>query len=284
LRRRRPVLGRHLMSKTVLTNPGLIKFLNTMQNHMKLCGYSSGTVKAYTGQVQGFIRFNRPANLRNITLQDIQNHLNQLVNSGLSRSTIDQATKAMEILYYELFEKQLKLLELKRPRKKRLAPIVLTPGEVYQIASHAKTSRNRLMIKLAYSAGLRVSELVVVKAEDLNLDKLTLHVSGFDRNQRVASFSKHIKGSLIKHIEDKNTSQYLFPSERGGTLTTRAVAKFFKKALIASGLKKLATPHSLRQSFVSFKVDQDAGPLAVKSTLDLKSLNLVPSPDSKKAA
>ena len=284
MRRRRSAWGDTFMSTTAITNPELVQFLNTMQSHMKLCGYSSGTIKAYTGQIQGFIRFNRPINFRNITGYNIQSHLNQLIDNGLSRSTIDQATKSMEIFYYELFGKQLNLSELKRPKKTRPTPILLTPNEVYQIASHAKNSRNRLMVELAYSAGLRVSELVAVKVEHLNLDKLILHVSGFDKNQRVASISKHIKQSLIKQVGTKNTSQYLFPSIRGGTLTTRAVAKFFKKALLASGLRKIATPHSLRQSFVNSMTGENKDSIAVQSTFDLKGLNLLPSPDSKKAA
>mgnify|MGYP001156895804 FL=1 len=271
------------MNTAIITIPSLIHFLNMMRNHMKLCGYSSGTVKAYLGQTQAFIRFNRPVNLQNITEQDIQNHLNHLVESGFSRSTIDQATKAMEIFYYELFGRQLNLSGFKRPRKERPAPIVLTPNEVYQIAYHTKTIRNRLMIELAYSAGLRVSELVEVKVEHLNLDRLMLHVPGLDRKKRTTFFSKHLKDSLGRQVGAKNTSQYLFPSERGGALTTRAVAKFFKKSLIASGLKKLATPHSLRQSFVNSRFNQEADPVALQNTLDRRA-TFSPSPDSKKAA
>ena len=107
------------MNTAIVPIPSLIHFLNMMRNHMKLCGYSSETVKAYLGQIRGFIRFNRPVNLQNIAEQDIQNHLNHLVESGLSRSTIDQATKAMEIFYYELFGKQLNLSGFKRPKKAR---------------------------------------------------------------------------------------------------------------------------------------------------------------------
>jgi integrase/recombinase XerD len=250
---------------------------------MKLCGYSSGTVQAYIGQTQSFIRFNRPINLQNITQQDIQNHLNHLVESGLSRSTIDQATKAMEIFYYELFGRQLNLSGLKRPRKVRHSPIVLSPNEVHQIISNTKTFRNRLMIELAYSAGLRVSELVEVKVEHLNLDRLMLHVPGLDRMKRTTCFSKYLKDSLGRQIGGKKTGQYLFPSERGGTLTTRAVAKFFKKSLVASGLKKLATPHSLRQSFINLSSRQKANPVGLKNTLDQKT-TFSPFPDSKKAA
>jgi site-specific recombinase XerD len=89
---------------------------------------------------------------------------------------------------------------------------------------------------------------------------------------------------LIKQVGTKNASQCLFPSKRGGTLTTRAVAKFFKKALLASGLKKTATPHSLRQSFVKTIPDENIDSIAAQNTFDLNGLNLLPSPDSKIAA
>ena len=283
MRHSRSPLGGTFVNTAIATTPSLMHFLNMMRNHMKLCGYSPGTVKAYLGQTQGFIRCNRPVNLQNITEQDIQNHLNHLVESGLSRSTIDQAIKAMEIFYYELFGKQLNLSGFKRPRKARPAPMVLAPNEVYQIACHTKTFRNRLMIELAYSTGLRVSELVEVKVEHLDLDRLMLHVPGLGRNKRTTFFSKHLKDSLERQVGAKNTSQYLFPSERGGALTTRAVAKFFKKSLIASGLKKIATPHSLRQSFVNSSLNQKVDPVALKNNLD-RSATFSSSPDSKKAA
>ena len=272
------------MNTTNITAPNIIEFLNTLRSHMKLCGYSFGSIKAYLGQIQGFIRSNRQISLRDITEQGIQIYLKKLVDSGLSRSTIDQSAKALEILYYELFKKPLNLEGCKRPRKKRPVPTILTSSEVYQIACYAKNSRNRLMIELAYSAGLRVSELIEVKVEHLDIENLRLHISGLKKNNRVAFFSKHLKESLIKQVGAKNTSQYLFPSDRGGTLTTRAVAKFFKKALIASSLKKSATPHSLRQSFIHLMLDQKTSPDTLQSNLDLRTLNSIPSPDSIKAA
>ena len=250
---------------------------------MKLCGYSSCTIKAYIGKTRSFIRFNHPVNLQNITEQDIKNHLNHLVESGLSRSTIDQATKAMEIFYYELFGKQLNLSGFKRPKKARTLPTFLSPNEVDQIISHTKNFRNRLMIELAYSAGLRVSELVKIKVEHLKLDRLMLHVPELEKNKRTTFFSKYLKDSLGRQIGAKNIGQYLFPSERGGALTTRAVAKFFKKSLIASGIKKLATPHSLRQSFINFRFNQGTDLDAIKNTLGQK-ITFSTFSDSKKAA
>ncbi|SVE61578.1 uncharacterized protein METZ01_LOCUS514432, partial [marine metagenome] len=174
-----------------------------MRGQMKLCGYNPLTIKAYIRQAQSFIRFNSKTDLGDVTERNIQYYLNHLIENGFSRSTIDQAAKAMEILYYELFKKSLNLSELKRPQKRRPIPVVLTSSEVKLIACNSKTIRNRLMIELAYSAGLRVSELVEIKKEHLNLDKLTLYVSGFEKNRRTVFLSKHLKDSLVKQVGTK---------------------------------------------------------------------------------
>ena len=271
------------MSTTVTSGPVLTEFFDTMRDQMKFCGYRPHTIKAYLRQVQGFLSFNRPLDLNEITEQGAQDYLNHLVEKGLSRSTIDQATKAIEILFYELLRKRLDISGLKKPRKDRPAPVVLTSNEINKIATSTKCSGHRLMIELAYSAGLRVSELVEVKVKNLNLEKLTLFVPGLGRKNRTTVFSEHLKDTLIKQVGAKDPDQYLFPSQRGGILTTRAVAKFFKKALVTSGLKKMATPHSLRQSFANTMLGQGADPIALKNILGRRTLTNLFS-DSKKAA
>jgi len=272
------------MSTTVITpSIALTEFFDIMHDQMKLCRYRPHTIKAYLGQIEGFLRFNRPLNLDRITEQGVRDYLNHLVSKGLSRSTIDQAVKAIEILYYEVLREQLDLSGFKRPRKERPSPVVLTSNEINKIVASTKNPKHRLMIELVYSAGLRVSELVEVKVKNLNLERLTLFVPGLGRKNRTTIFSKHLRDTLIRQIGAKNADQYLFPSKWGGMLTTRTVAKFFKKALITSGLKKIATPHSLRQSFANTMLDQGTDPIALQSILGRKTLTNLFS-DSKKAA
>ena len=271
------------MSATVTPSLVLTKFFDIMRNQMKLCGYRPHTIKAYLGQVQGFLRFNNLLDLNKITDKGVRDYLNHLVEKGLSRSTIDQATKAIEILFYEILRKRLDLSGFKKPRKARPVPIVLTPEEINKIAASTKNHRHRLMIDLTYSAGLRVSELVEVKVKNLNLEKLTLFIPGHGRKSRTTIFSKHLRDRLAKHVGIRNADQYLFPSNQGGMLTTRAVAKFFKKALIASGLRKMATPNSLRQSFTNTMLDQGTDPFVLQNILGRRTLTSF-SPNSKKAA
>ena len=266
-------------------NPSLVAtdFFDMLRNKMKLYGYRPHTIKAYLGQIKSFLRFNRLSDLNKINKPGIRDYLDFLVEKGLSRSTIDQAIKAIEILYYETHREPLDLCGFKKPQKDRPTPVVLTYDEVNKITANTKSIIHRLMIELAYSAGLRVSELVEVQVKNLNLKRLTLFVPGLGRKNRTTVFSKHLRHTLIRQVGAKNADQYLFPSKRGGMLTTRAVAKFFKKALVSSGLKKMATPHSLRQSFANNMLDQGTDPIALQSILGRRTLTNL-SPDSKKAA
>ncbi len=198
----------------ITATPSLVptEFFNIMRDQMKLYGYRPHTIKAYLGQVQGFLRFCRPLDLNRVTEQGVRDYLNHLVEKGLSRSTIDQAVKAIEILYYELLRKRPDLSGFKRPRKDRPVPVVLTSDEINKIAASTKNPRHRLMIELAYSAGLRVSELVEVRVQNLNLEKLTLFIPGLGRKNRTTVFSEHLRDTLIRQVVAKNADQYLFPS------------------------------------------------------------------------
>ena len=109
------------------------------------------------------------------------------------------------------------------------------------------------MIELAYSAGLRISEVVGIQVCDVNLEGKNLYVRGLGKNlkARTTIFSDNLEDALARQIGVKQQNDLLFPSERGGKLTTRAFAKYFKAALETSGIEKQATPHSLRHSFAA---------------------------------
>ena len=105
------------MNNSVTHNLALSRFYEMIHDKMKLCGYRPHTIKAYIRQVQGFIRFRHSLDINKITQEDARNYLNHLVRKGFSRSTIDQAVKAIEILFYELLEKRLNISGFKRPKK-----------------------------------------------------------------------------------------------------------------------------------------------------------------------
>lgn len=258
----------------VTTQPlSLTRLFSAIQGNLEQRAYSPQTIKAYLGQLRHFVRDKDLTNPQNISEDDIRSYLEGLVMEGKSRSTVDQAYNALGYFYKAVYNHDLILDGFKRPRKKKLKPVVLTVSEVRKIAVSLENLKHRLMVELAYTAGLRVSELVAVKAQHVSLDKLMLFVPGFGKlGARTTIFSASLKDALHRQIGNKSPGDYLFPSEQGGKLTTRSVTKFFKAALTTSGVEKQVTPHSLRQSFTAFMLAKGADRLAVQTLLGRRAL------------
>lgn len=230
------------------------RLFNTVQSRMQLRQYSAETIKAYLGQLRSFLRYIHPRHPRNISMDEMREYLQLLMEMNHSRSTIDQTINALRFLCVDVFGKTFDLDNFSRPQKNKIPPVVLTLDEVKRIAVAAENPKHRLMIEIAYSAGLRVSELAEVRVKHMNLGKLMLYVPavGKGRKGRITIFSDSLRDALARQIGNKKPDDYLFPSERGGRLGTRAISKFFKAALSASGVSKEATLYSLRHSFAIY--------------------------------
>ena len=258
----------------VTTRPlSITRLFSAIQGKLEQRAYSPQTIKAYLGQLRHFVRDKNLTNPQNVSSDDIRAYLEGLVEEGKSRSTVDQAYNALSYFYIAVYNHDLILEGFKRPRKKKLKPVVLTVSEVRKIAISAENLKHRLMIELAYTAGLRVSELVAVKVQHMNLKKLMLFVPGIGKlGARTTIFPGGLKDALQRQVGNKKPGDYLFPSERGGYLTTRSVTKFFKNALTTSGVEKQVTPHSLRQSFTAFMLAKGTDRIAVQTLLGRRAL------------
>ena len=230
------------------------RLLDAVQAKMQLRQYSTETIKAYMGQLRLFLRHIQPRELHEIQMEEMRGYLQRLMKMDASRSTIDQAINAMKFLCREVFDLPFSLEDFSRPKKNKALPVLLTLEEVKRIAVAAENPKHRLMIELAYSAGLRVSELVEVRVKQVNLNRLMLFVPGIGKGKkgRITIFSESLKDAIARQMGNKKPDDFLFPSERGGKLTTRSISKFFKAALSASGVEKTATLYSLRHSFAAY--------------------------------
>jgi len=115
-----------------------------------------------------------------------------------------------------------------------------------------KNPKHQLLLSLAYGAGLRVSEAISLKVQDLDLDELTIHIKqAKGQKDRLSVIPESLVDSLKNLVAGKTGKDFVFASERGGKLTTRTAQKVFENSLVASGVKKDATFHSLRHSFAT---------------------------------
>jgi site-specific recombinase XerD len=112
--------------------------------------------------------------------------------------------------------------------------------------------KHKLILALAYGAGLRVSEVANLKVKDIDLVNDLVFVSlGKGKKDRYTLFPVKLKDRIKIFVEGRRADEYLFESERGGKLHTRTLQIVFSSALTKAGVTKNATFHSLRHSFAT---------------------------------
>ena len=221
--------------------------------------YSPHTVRAYLGQLKIFLETVSPKLPLELSIKDIKLYIKHLNKSGRSRSTVDQAINALHFLYNEVLHHPVLIRDIKRPATRRTPPVILSGNEISRIASATRNLKHKLIILLAYTAGLRTSEIVNLLIGDLNFNNLTIDVRGSGKKQnRTTVFAEILVSPIQFLIEGRKPSCYVFAGPEGNPLTTRAVTKFFKAALEASGIKKIVTPRTLRHSFTAHLLESGA--------------------------
>ncbi|EMG24326.1 ATP-dependent protease HslVU, peptidase subunit [Leptospira interrogans serovar Copenhageni str. LT2050] len=144
-------------------------------------------------------------------------------------------------------------------------------------ASEVSEIRDRAMIEVLYSSGLRVFELVNAKLNSLSKDLTVLKVLGKGRKERFVYFGKEAVSSLQKYLEYRNVSfpdaEEIFLNQRGKKLTTRGVRYILNERRKKMGWEKTITPHKFRHTFATDLLDAGAEIRAVQELLGHSSLS-----------
>ncbi|OQX50853.1 hypothetical protein B5M47_02840 [candidate division CPR3 bacterium 4484_211] len=224
--------------------------IEKLQEYLRLKNYSPKTTRAYCSCTKLIYRyFKKPLN--KITEQEFKNFLNNLLEKGYSPHTINQYHASLKLIFTKIYKIPFNFNIPYAKRGKKL-PIVLSRNEIHRILNSIKNEKHKLLIALAYGAGLRVSEIVALKIKDINLDELSIHLKqAKGKKDRITIFSEKLKPGLQKLIAGKDKNDYLFTSERGGRLSPRTAQKVFENSLKKAKIKKGATFHSLRHSFAT---------------------------------
>ncbi len=172
------------------------------------------------------------------------------------------------------------------PRFEKTLPDVLTVEETDSlIEMPADTGlpvevrlRDRAILELLYSSGIRVSELVGLKIGDLNLEEGTIRVMGKGGKERIAFVGGMARKALKAYIEGGRRGECrgdspLFTGRGGGRLSQRTVQRIIKRYTILSGIDKDPTPHSLRHSFATHLLDSGMDLRTIQELLGHRSIS-----------
>lgn len=241
--------------------------IQKLQNELKLRGFSLLTVRNYSFFVEKFLQHaNKPAH--ELDADDAKAYLASLFEDK-SKNTIMLAAAALKFFFVEILKKDIS--SLKVPKKDKKLPDVLTKDEVRKLIDASETRKSRLIISFLYSSGLRVSELVNVKKDDIDFEQLTGRVKrGKGGKERVFILSRNLAEEL-KAYHDKKEYEYLFSKSK--PLTTRNIQKIIKHVRVQTGITKKITPHTLRHSFATHILESGTDIRLIQTLLGHASLS-----------
>lgn len=161
-----------------------------------------------------------------------------------------------------------------RPKKTQdKLPIILSRDEINLIINSATKPKNKLMLSISYGAGLRVSELVNLKIEDINIKELTVHIKAKRKQEdRISIIPEKIIPDLEEIIKQRLENDYLFNNASGKKITTRTAQKIFENALKITNIKKELSFHSLRHSFAAHLLENCIDMQCIQSLLGHKNI------------
>jgi len=243
-------------------------------------GLSKNTVSAYASDISFFLEYLKSKELgdyASLKRDDILNYLESCSDQKMEAASIARKLVSIKVFFKYLLTERLIQSDItdimNSPKLWRILPDFLSFKEIDQMLdvfpSNAKeplTIRNRAIIEVLYSCGLRVSEAVNLQLHDLKFDDGIICVTGKGNKQRIVPIgapaekiiSKYMELSRPKLLKDKSNQSKVFLSVNGKSLTRARIWGVVKSAAKFAGIKKNIYPHTLRHSFASHLLENRA--------------------------
>lgn len=248
-------------------------------------GLSKNSIEAYTDDLLKLINYldNENLKLQQVTLDDLQQFVSQLYDLGINARSVARILSGIRSFFnYLILDGYLQndpseLLET--PKIGLKLPTVLSLQEIEQIKNRVDVStkeghRNRAIIEVLYSCGLRISELINLKFSDMFLDDGFIRVEGKGSKQRLVPISEIAIKEIGNYLLDrklynikKGSENVVFLSKRGTPISRIMVFHFIKQYAQEAGIQKNISPHTFRHSFATHLLEGGANIRAIQQML-----------------
>lgn len=249
--------------------------------------YSDLTVESYKNDLTEFENYIKK-DLNKVTKEDVKSYLVYLFNNDDKNSTVSRKISTLKSFYKFMHNNNYinvnPLLNIKYPKREKSLPKFVHYNELEEIINVSNNGpfkeRNRLIIELMYSTGVRVSELIKIKMNDIDESKKQIKVMGKGSYERYVFYGDYADEALKKYINGlrkellKNKrSDYLILNKNGEAITTRGVSKIINNIIEETSVKTKVSPHTLRHTFATHLLDSGCDLRSVQELLGHKNIN-----------
>jgi len=236
---------------------------------LKELRYSEKTLKSYTGLFEEFINYYHKIDINRIDESMITSFLRYLViERKVSTSYQNQAINAVKFYYERVLGGQRKVYLVERPREEKTLPIVLSEKEIGDLLNATENIKHKAILMLAYSAGLRLSELTNVKITDIDSNRMQIRIEqGKGKKDRYTLLAVKLLAILREYFVLFKPKEWLFEGTDGGQYSVRSIQAIMKDATKKAGIKKKVSVHTLRHSFATHLLENGTDLRYIQSLL-----------------
>ncbi len=248
--------------------PGFADHIGKFEHQITIRSYSESTIFSYSRAIAQISLYFKKTPL-NLDADEINSYLYTLrQDKDLSDTYFKHAVYGLRFFFrvYDLEDRAIRLPNLKNNRK---LPVVFSAEELRRLFKIPQRLKQRVLLSLIYSAGLRVSEVCKLRISDVDFHRKQLHIRESKNNKsRYVVLSHYIAKGLKQYIEGAKPKEYLFNGrQKGKPLGHSAVQQSFRLAMKKAGISKEACVHTLRHSFATHLLEQGVDIVTIKEQL-----------------
>ena len=241
----------------IVVKPDYRLALDLMLQKLTLKKYSPNTIKTYMHMFKQFLGYMHPMPLHRVTTAHIMHYHKELVTKhNVSPSYQNQSINAIKFYIEKVLELPKVKYDFCRPRKAKTLPKVLSLEEVFSILDATKNIKHRTILSVIYGCGLRISECINLKIEDIDSSNMRVWVrNAKGQKDRITLLSPTLLEQLRAYYKIFRPKQWLFEGPTEKKYSASSIRKVFNRSRKKAGVNVPATVHSLRHSFATHLLD-----------------------------
>tara|TARA_B100000035_G_scaffold131003_1_gene111365 strand:- start:2770 stop:3678 length:909 start_codon:yes stop_codon:yes gene_type:complete len=277
---------------SLLDNSKSLKYIDHYCNDVSYKkNLAKNTLGAYRSDLTVFLKWltSRKYDLLHIDRAIINNYLAHKLDTGSSVSTIQRTITCIKSFYNFLQDTQIigenPAILIENPKKRRKLPTIISEDEVDRLLKAPKENsavgmRDKCILELLYSAGLRISELLNIKVNEISPDQPFLKIRGKGNKERLVPIGSFAMNLVISYIDTYRSKiraneniHMLFVTENGNLISRQSCWEMIKKYARESKINKNISPHNLRHAFATHLLNNGADLRTVQMLLGHASLS-----------
>lgn len=222
--------------------------------------YSDATRLNYISQFRFFLNFIFPKRCEDITEREIQKYMLHLIEERqVSLSTQNQAINSIKFYLEHVMKGERRVYYQERPRNEIKLPVVLSESEVIALCRETGNLKHKCLLLLIYSSGLRISEVLNLRVDDIDVPRKVINVrGGKGKKDRITLLAKVWLDYGMSYLEQYKPKVFLFEGSGSGKYSARSVNQIIKRSARKAGIKKNISAHTLRHCFATHLLEQGA--------------------------